>query len=228
MCLLQNGFGYFVDLLKARLELLDPEAVMNKNSVARIVVLILIAATPASGALITIDFEGLADSTNVGSFYSGQGATFTGALVLSSGISLDEAEFPPRSGVNVAFDATGPIRIDFGSLVGSFSAYFTYAIQLRLAAFNNANLQVGSATSLFSSNFVSSGNAPNELMQIVFSTGIDHVLISGNLAGGSFVMDDAKFNTSIGTVASPEPAPAALFLIGLLGVTAMSRRRLRR
>ena len=200
---------------------------MYRSVVLRLSILALFTAMPLSSAVITLDFEGFSESTFVNNLYSAQGAIFTNAQILTAAISLNEAEFPPFSGQNVALDALGPIRIDFSSLVGSFSAHFTYGSRLQLSAFNIANVQVGSASSLFASNFVSSGNSPNELLQVVYATGIHHVLITGDPAGGSFVMDNAVFNTTISTLGSPEPGTAALCLIGLLGVTAMSRRRLR-
>ena len=187
----------------------------------------LLTALPARAALITFDFEGFADSTLVGSTYSAQGAIFTNALAITAGLSLNDAEFPPRSGLNAAFDGAGPIRIDFSGLAGSFGAYFTYAARLHVAAFNSANLQVGSATSAFSSNFVSSGNSPNELLQIVFGAGIAHIVITGDAAGGSFVMDDVSFDTTIqsGGGGIPEPRTTGLCLVGLLGIAAAGYRR---
>ena len=83
----------------------------------------------------TIDFEGLADSTILTNQYPG--ITFTNAIILTAGISLNEFEFPPHSGVNVASDNNGPITIVFSSPVLSFSGYFTYVEPLTLDAFDS-------------------------------------------------------------------------------------------
>lgn len=66
----------------------------------------------------TIDFEGLPDSTNVTNQYSG--VIFSNAIILTTGISLNEFEFPPHSGTNVASDNGGPLSITFASPVSNF------------------------------------------------------------------------------------------------------------
>src|ERR1035437_10469801 len=94
---------------------------------------------------ITIDFEGLPDSTILTNQYPG--VTFSNAVILTAGISLDEFEFPPHSGTNVASDNGGPMTIMFGSPVTSLSGYFTYAEPLSLAGFDILSNPVGTATS---------------------------------------------------------------------------------
>jgi hypothetical protein len=60
----------------------------------------ILAGRAASAGSITLDFEGFPDSTILSTQYSG--LTFTNAIILTAGISLNEFEFPPHSGVNVA------------------------------------------------------------------------------------------------------------------------------
>ena len=64
---------------------------------------------------LTIDFESLTDSESI----TGQfpGASFANAIVLRAGISLNEFEFPPASGQNVASDSGGAMSIVFTSPV---------------------------------------------------------------------------------------------------------------
>jgi len=159
----------------------------------------------------TISFEGLPDSTILTNQYLG--LTFTNAIVLSTGIGVNEFEFPPHSGTNVASDNNGPLSIIFSGPVSSFSGYFTYAAPLTLAAFNAANTQVASASSLFSANYVSSGNPPNELLQVSFAPGISRVTITGDPAGGSFVMDDITYTSA--SPATPEPGTLVFLTVGL-------------
>ena len=184
------------------------------NGLTLSLVTLALAAIPAQAATI-IDFEGLADSTPIGTTYSALGITFTNALVITAGISLNELEFPPTSGQNAVIDNGGPIQLAFASPVSSFFAYFTYASPLTLTAYDSANDVLTSAVSAFSQNFVSSGNPPDESISLTYSTGIDHITIAGDPAGGSFVMDDVTFNTSIssGGPSTPEPRTLLLSLI---------------
>ena len=167
----------------------------------------------------TITFEGLADGTDISSTYAPQGVTFTNAVVLTAGESLNELEFPPHSGVNAASDANGPITLNFSSPVASFSAYFTYAEQLMVEAFDSSNRLLQSSSSLFDQNFVSSGNPPNEFISLN-DKGISSVTITGDPVGGSFVMDDVTF------VTTPEP-PSLVLLAGgaAFGLILFSIRR---
>ena len=64
-----------------------------------------------NAASITLDFEGLPDSTILTTQYPG--ITFTNAIILTAGISLNEFEFPPHSGMNVVSDIEELITIKF-------------------------------------------------------------------------------------------------------------------
>ncbi len=193
------------------------------------VFLFAVASLVASARGSTIlDFEGIADGTSVDSIYLLQGAQFTNALVISAGISLNELEFPPHSGQNVATDSGGLITITFAAPVTSFSAYFTYSTTLQLAAFDASSLQVDSANSAFTQNFVSSGNAPDELIALSYAAGFDSVTITGDPAGGSFVMDDVVYDTSSTPPVSvvPEPGGIALASLGILAIISSAQIQL--
>ena len=185
------------------------------------------AAVAGPPSPIVYSFEGFSDSTAFTTQYSGM--TFSNAVIATAGVSLNELEAPPHSGVNVVEDSVGPISIQFASPIIGFGGYFNYAVPLTLTAFNAAGQQVGSATSLFSSDFALSGDTgskPNEFLQVLYPTGFSRVTITGDPGGGSFTLDDA-------TVTSPAPVPEAstvvstalLLFLGLFGV-ALSRRRL--
>lgn len=177
------------------------------------VFLLLAAAVPVSlkAGPVVIDFEAFFDSTPVRLFYAGLGVTFVKATGITAGVSLNEFEFPPTSGVNVAFDDTGPITINFSPKPAtSVAGFFTYTVPLTLLAFDSLNHQVASAQSAFSANFVSSGNPPNESIQLTFAGGISRVTIAGDPSGSSFTLDDLTF-TPITAVPEPGTFP---FLIG--------------
>jgi len=85
-------------------------------------------------------------------------------------------------------------------------AYFTYLVPIKMEAFDAGSKLVGTATSLFSSNLALSGDpgsAPNERLRID-SSGISAITITGDLGGGSFVMDDLTYGRTDTVV--PEPA----------------------
>jgi hypothetical protein len=180
-------------------------------------VLLFGAAVRASAT--TVDFEGFGDGSVLGAV---GGAAFSNAIVLSAGISLNEIDFPPHSGTNVASDSAGAISIAFAVPAASVSGFFTYLEPLTLTAFDALDQQVGQAISLFSNNAALSGDpgsSPNESIGIDFAGGISRLVIAGDPNGGSFTLDDLNF-TSV-----PEPGTLALLLPGL---AAFGLRRPRR
>jgi len=182
---------------------------MNHRLALCLGLMLLLGAVPRSSAT-TVDFEGFSDGAVLSAQVSG--LTFSNAIVLTAGTSLNEFEFPPRSGANVASDSGGPISIAFAVPVASVGAWFTYAESLTLTAFDGSDQQVGQANSLFSSNIALSGEAgssPNELIQIAFAGGISRLVIAGDVAGGSFTIDDLTF------ASVPEPGTLGLVLTGL-------------
>jgi hypothetical protein len=177
---------------------------------------VLLIAVPAAFAdPILIDFEGLADQTSITNQYPG--LLFSDTTVLTAGISLNEHEFPPHSGHNVAFDDGGPVSILFDAPVLSFGAYFTYDVPLRLQAFDMFDNPLPLVFSMFSDNLALSGDpgsSPNEFLQIGYAGGISRLVISGAPTGGSFTMDDLTLQTV------PEPSTDVLLgsALGLLSV----------
>jgi hypothetical protein len=189
-----------------------------------LVALLALAAPAILANTITINFEGLPDSTILTNQYSG--VTFTNAIILSAGISLNEFEFPPHSGVNVASDNGGPMSIVFTSPIASFSGYFTYAESLTVQAFGSDSNQVALAASLFSNNEAMSGvpgSSPNEFLRVGSSGGISRIAITGDPAGGSFALDDVAYSTSAASV--PEPGTLLVAGLGLLCLILLGHRR---
>jgi len=204
----------------------------------------LCAFPRAQAATVTnVDFEGYFDQTSLTNQYPG--LLFSNASIILAGIpaggTLNEAVAPPGGGVGVGEDcasfvgpdcgAGGPITIDFLTPVSDFSGFFTYFAPLTITGFDLLNHALTPVTSLFSANFVGSGNAPNELLSISHPAGLSRVVISGDPAGGSFVMDDLTITTASTTSATPEPSVDILTGSGLsliLGVLTIVRRKFRR
>jgi hypothetical protein len=183
---------------------------------------LLLAPTSLFASTITLDFEGLADSTFVSTQYSG--VVFANAQVLTAGVSLDEFELPPHSGVNVVSDYSGPMSIIFATPVSSVSGYFTYGSPLTIDAFDSALSLIGSVSSAFSNNFALSGDpgsSPNELLQLNAVSGISELTITGLASGGSFALDDFTFTTG---AVSNVPEPGTLGLIGCFAFSTLTWR----
>jgi hypothetical protein len=173
---------------------------------------IAVIGVNVDAAPVTLDFEGFSDSTVLSTQYPG--LTFTDAIILTAGISLNEFELPPRSGGNVVSDNGGPMTIDFGAPITTFAGYFTYLEPLTIYAFDAGKIQVAMATSAYSSNdalFGDPGSSPNEFIQVSFTSGISSITITGDPAGGSFAMDDATVASATTTV--PEPTTTFELLI---------------
>lgn len=182
------------------------------------------APRPASALPIFVDFELFADLDVLTTQIAG--ASFTNAVVLSSGAtggSLNELDFPPRSGDNVIFDSGASISISFTTPLQAFSAYLTYVAPVTLSAFDAAGNSLGSVSTLFGSNYVSGGGTPNELIALSEIGLISRIELLGAGTGGSFVLDDLTFDTD-DTVNARVPEPGTLLLFGV-GLAAASRAR---
>lgn len=181
--------------------------------------LLAFAALGARAAPVVYDFESLADGASVTSEVPG--LDFTNTIALTAGTTLNEIDFPPHSGSKVVSDDGGAITITFSALASSVGAYFTYVAPLTIAVYDAADVLIGSATSAFSDNLA----GPNEFVSYSDAAGrIARVVITGDLLGGSFTMDDLTVDR-LSTV--PEPGTAAL-LLGALAAGALPGRRLRR
>lgn len=187
-------------------------------TLAPLVLALGLCGTAASvrAAVVVYNFDGFADSTSLTNQYAGLG--FSNSTVLKAGFSLNEFEFPPRSGDGVVFDDHGAISINFAAPVFSVGGYFTYVNGLSLSAFDSSNNQLGATvTSQYLSNLALSGDqfsSPNELLFFADAGGaIARVVISGDIAGGSFVLDDLTVNNGH-TVPEPQTLLLALALLG--------------
>ena len=187
-----------------------------------VALLLFVAAVPLTAGSVTLTFEGFPDSTILTAQYPG--VTFTNAIILTAGISLNEFEFPPYSGVNVASDDNGPMSITFASTISSFGAYFTYAEPLTLDAFGATDTLVASAQSAFSNNMALSGDpgsSPNEFIEVSFAGGISSVTITGDPEGWSFAMDNVMYTTTGNTV--PEPGSIGLLFVGSIALVTIRK-----
>jgi hypothetical protein len=192
---------------------------MKKSMLVVLVVIGFLTAGFVKAYADVIDFEGLEDSISVTNQYSGFGVVFSNTTVIKAGLSLNESEFPPYSGTNVAFDDGGFMTLMFSVPMANFSAYFNYVVPLTLSFYDVLNNLEGTVNSAFASNLLLSGDlgsSPNEPLSFAWASGISSVVIAGAQGGSSFTMDDLTL--------TPVPEPATLILLGC-GIIGIAFRR---
>jgi hypothetical protein len=183
--------------------------------------LTLALATPVFADRIKVDFEEFFDGDPITTELPG--LTFADTVILTTGISLNEFEAPPRSGFNVASDAGGPILVKFDVPVPAVWAFFTYFVPVKMEVFDSADVLLGTATSAFEINAALSGDPgskPNEKLFVTSDMGIASVRITGSEFGGSFAMDDFTYGDPPSDV--PEPGT---FLAGAIAALSLLRKR---
>jgi hypothetical protein len=195
------------------------DVIVPKAARFALVIGLLIVSSRVEAASIFIDFEALTELDAVNGLV-GPDVAFANATVLTAASLLNELDFPPKSGANVAADDGGPMRLDFATPLVSFSGFFTYEAALTLAFFDTSSNLLGTVTSSHTDNTGSGGlGPPNELLSGALA-GAAYLTITGNPLGGSFVLDDVSIETA--TVA---PEPSILALIGAGLVAAIRSRR---
>lgn len=195
-----------------------------RSSLARVVCgFVLATGAAVQAAPIVQDFESFSSGDSVGGAIAG--LTFTNATIGSAGLSLNEIEFPPQSGSNAVIDIGGAITIVFATPVNLVGAFLTYAAPLTLEAYDSASNLLGSVSGAFGSNYVTSGNAPNEFLSLSSASGISRVVFTADPAGGSFVLDDLTYDRRSGGGTVPLPGTALLLVAAVAAAGAARRHR---
>lgn len=168
----------------------------------------LATVTAASANVVGITFETfpngttIPDSTVITDQFESRGIRFIdgpaivrAGTVFTAGLSLNEFDFPPTSGVNLLAEESGVLRAEFiGGLVSVVEGWFTYSAQIRISLFNDQGQYIGGVDSTHDANFASSGNPPNEYIGL--STGTPRIAafeVSFVPPTGGTVPSDAVF-----------------------------------
>jgi len=141
----------------------------------------------------TITFESSPDSQVLTTQIPG--LTFTNAKAIHAGITLNEIDFPAKSGTVAAVDRRGPISIDFDRPAGSFSAFLTHTKRVTLSAYDPTGKLLGTTASPTNRNSAPSpdpGATHNELIEIRADR-IARIVLAADPGGSSFVIDDIAF-----------------------------------
>jgi len=180
---------------------------------------LLLAVSPVlRAASVVIDFESFNSLDSITNQIPG--LTFTDATILTAGVTLNEAEFPPYSGVNVVLDDGGPMTIAFDTPTDSVGGYFNYTEPFTMTAFDASDTEVAVADSLFSSNdalFGDPGSSPDEYISVAWASGISSVVLEADPGGSSFTLDNLTYDASSSS-STPEPGTMALFVLGTTGL----------
>lgn len=156
---------------------------------------------------VTIPFDNLPDGAQVTNQYPG--VTFANATAITAGLTLNEFEFPPKSGATAVYNEGGTMTLMFTPPIYGVAGYFTYNSPLTMTAFDASGTQISSVTSRFASNLALSGAAgssPNEVLAIPSFLGIAKVVltVTGN---GVFVLDDLTLTTTVPTAFEADVSP---------------------
>jgi hypothetical protein len=181
-----------------------------------IFVIAVLNGLPAQATLLT--FEELEDLQPVNHFYPG--VVFTNAVAHAAGLSLNEAEVPPASGITAALNDGGSVTIMWESPVTSFQGLFTYNAPLLLTFFRG-NIEAGTAVSAFANNLALSGDpgsSPNDPISFASPATFNSVRID---SAGAFAIDNVSFEAAAQLV--PEPGLALPALVALLSISFASR-----
>ncbi|OPY88458.1 MAG: hypothetical protein A4E73_03368 [Syntrophaceae bacterium PtaU1.Bin231] len=111
---------------------------MSRVVVVLIILLQLGLAALAESEAAVIGFEDLADSTLVADQYRVLGPVFSSGVVVESGISLFELEYPPFEGDKALLVDTGLLELRFDTPATCVGAYVTYVSPMRVVFYDSS------------------------------------------------------------------------------------------
>lgn len=191
---------------------------MNKRATSAL--LLYVFSFGASANLI--DFDNLEDFAVATSGISG--VDIEGLVALSAGLSLNEFQFPPRSGSIAATNESSEVIFVFGPRIFSFSAYFSYVEPFQLFAYGVNGENLGIFPSAKNSHFADGDSLVNfihEEIKIFAEEPISKIIISSD-STYSYVVDDVTFSH---VTQVPELSTSMYFIFGLTLISGCFARR---
>ena len=199
----------------------------------------VLAALPASAAIITIDFEGVGDGQQVGNFYNGGAGTNYGIGFSPGSLGIVDSDAggggnignePSPSTVLYFLDSTSAImNVAAGFNIGFSFFYTSVSFAGSVNVYDALN---GTGNLLGSLNLAALGAGPGDPNGTFSNWAAIGVLFAGTAKSVDFggVANQIAFdNITLGTDkpgTSPVPIPATLpLLAGALGLVGMLRRR---
>ena len=188
------------------------------NSFLSISALLFCFAAHSSAAVITINFDGVADLSDASSLYSADGVNISSGFILVSGAfggSLNELEFPPRSGEGVFLNDSDTTTLTFLNPITSFEAFFTYGGPITINFYDSSDSLLTTILSGFSTNVALSGDPGSSPNEQLIATGLASATRAEILAtSADFTLDDLTFEIVETPGGSEVPEPATLSLAG--------------
>jgi hypothetical protein len=186
------------------------------TAVLRAIIVLVILRSASNAALVTIDFDGMSDGLSASGLYTSNGVTISSGSIAVSGLfggSLNEMEFPPRSGEGVFLNDSDTTIFTFSTPIQLFDAYLTYNSAVAIHFYESSNNLLTSIFSGFQTNTGLSGevgSAPNERF---FTAGLANASrLEIVVSGADFTLDDLSFEfvANHGGMEVPEPGSQTL------------------
>lgn len=214
---------------------------VTRTAVALAVLTTVVRTAHAQSATLT--FEGLADNTQVGSFYAGgaggsYGITFDStayASLASTAGGFGNFQAAPSGTTALYFTAPSTATVNVAGGFNSFALWYAGiydpgTVSVYSGADGTGTLLgtttlgvTSSAAGTTACPAATASYCPFTFASVLFSGTARSVVFGG--AANEIVFDDLTFGGVTGTAVTPEPATVALVLVGLSGVAAARRRR---
>lgn len=183
---------------------------MKIKLICLLMVLMLAMVGTASAETVTIDFEDFDNYDLVGTYYPG--LTFSGEQILQKP-DYNWEQFPPHSGINVIFDLSPKIRIDFDDCVTRASIWTTTNSISYLEAYDSSD-------ALIDSDQLTENMGGHGQMEVSGSN-IAYVILHDS--GNTVTYDDLEYDTECTEI--PEFPTIALPVVAVLGLAFFFQRR---
>lgn len=183
------------------------ENTLNVNQCFALALFACCAAPHSMAYAAPIDFDNFNDSSTLSNELPG--IAFSGGIVLTAGVGLNEFDYPPHSGSNVLLAYNGKLEIAFATPVEQFSGYFTHPETVTFSGFNPSQAMLFSFT-LPGSNVGASAMTAYAFQGLAFLT-------IESATGTAFAMDDFDI-----TPGAALPLPGTFSLAAMTGLLALA------